>query len=91
MAKKVVRAEVYGNPPNASESSQENCCVSFQELLDRMEKRHDYYHEKPLPDDFPVDVRTGLKMGGRNIPKEDHVCLKYVLYSRKMCEGFDWA
>ena len=85
IAKKVVRAEVYGP------SDGNNCCPFFMGLLQRMEGRHQYWEDKAMPDDFPRD-HTGEVIGGKNIPKEDHVCLKYVMYARKLTEEtFDWS
>lgn len=90
MAKKVVRAEVEGGT--------EACCSCFIGLLDLMEERQNYFHscrdhggEEVLPEDFPVDSRTGRKMGGGSMPKEDHLCLKLVGYARRLVEGFDWS
>ena len=82
MAKKVVKAEVYG--------VNNDCCVYYMLLVEKMEKRHTHFETRNLPDDFPTDHRTGLKMGGRNIPKEDHVCLKYAEMGRRLLEGADW-
>ena len=84
MAKKVVRAEVYGP------SDGNNCCPYFVQLLERLENRHKYWEDKPVPDDFPRDHKTGQVFGGKNLPKEDHVCLKYAMYARKLAGGFDW-
>ena len=55
-----------------------------------MEERQKGWHLKPVPEDFPRDARTGSIIGGTNIPKEDHLCLKYAAYTRKLVEGFDW-
>jgi hypothetical protein len=82
MAKKVVKAEVYG--------SNNDCCVYYMQLVEKMEKRHTHYEHRKLPDDFPVDHRTGLQLGGKNLPKEDHVCLKYAEMGRRLLEGADW-
>ena len=87
-AKKVVRAEIYGP------SDGNDCCSYFMGLLDKFEGRHKYYESRPenMPDDFPRDRRTGLVIGGKNIPKEDHVCWRYVVYARKLVEeAFDWS
>ena len=82
MAKKVVKAEVYGVG--------NECCVYYLLLVEKMEKRHTHYEHRELPEDFPVHHRTGLQLGGRNIPKEDHVCLKYAEMGRRLVEGADW-
>jgi hypothetical protein len=43
------------------------------------------------PADFPRDAVTGMPLGGKHMPKEDHMCLKYVAYSKRLVEGFDWS
>lgn len=86
MTKKVVRAEVYGP------SDGNSCCSHFTGLLQQMEDRQKYFHGQiDLPEDFPRDPVTGVKMGGGNIPKEEHLCLKLVGCARKLVEGFDWS
>lgn len=85
MTKKVVRNEVYGP------SDGNTCCPFFLGIAQQMQDRQEYYHTKPLPDDFPKDPKTGIPMGGRHIPKEEHLCLKMVGYARKLVEGFDWS
>lgn len=87
LTKKVVRAEVYG-PAEGN-----NCCPYFMGLLEQMETRQHYYHchEEAIPDDFPKDPETGVKLGGKNIPKEEHLCLKLVGFARKVVEAFDWS
>ena len=85
LAKKVVRAEVQGA------GAGNECCVCFDGVIGVMEKRQDLWHNRPYPADFPKDSRTGLPMGGRHIPQEEHMCLKSVKYARRLMEGFDWA
>lgn len=85
LAKKVVRAEVKG-PSEGNE-----CCAYFLGVVEAMENRQHLWHQGPMPDDFPKDARTGLPMGGRNIPKEDHLCLKLAGYARKLVEVYDWS
>ncbi|KAK5168325.1 uncharacterized protein LTR77_006894 [Saxophila tyrrhenica] len=105
LAKKVVRAEVCGaddggemNP--LSESNEMNGtgggdphshCPSFLGIISKMERRQEFWHNKPMPEDFPKDHVTGLPIGGKHLPKEDHLCLKYVGYARRMVEGYDWS
>ena len=84
MAKKVILAEVYGAKHG------NDCCISFTQIVEKMEGRHQKFDHKNIPDDFPIDHTTGLKMGGRNMPKEDHLCLKFVQAGRKLMEGADW-
>ena len=84
MSKKVVRAEVHG-PTDGN-----HCCPYFMGLTDQMEERQNYFISHPMPEDFPRDHETGKPIGGPNIPKEDHVCLKFVAYARKLVEGYDW-
>ncbi|KAK3725178.1 hypothetical protein LTR37_000689 [Vermiconidia calcicola] len=81
LAKTVVRAEVFGPA----------CCPYFMGIVDSMEKRQEYWHDRPVPEDFPRDRSTGELIGGRNLPKEDHVCLKFVSYARKLVGGMDWS
>lgn len=85
MAKKVVRAEVHGP------SDGNNCCPHFMGLAKQMEDRHEFYAHRPMPEDFPRDPKTEKVMAGGNLPKEDHVCLKLVAYSRRLVEGLDWS
>ncbi|EMD00958.1 hypothetical protein BAUCODRAFT_118684 [Baudoinia panamericana UAMH 10762] len=84
MGKKVVRAEVYG--PG-------ECCPHLVGVIERMERRQMRYHESDecLPEDFPRDAETGVKLGGKCIAKEDHVCLKLCVFARRLVEGFDWS
>jgi hypothetical protein len=85
MCKKVVRAEVHGP------SDGNHCCVYYVQLIQQMEDRQNHWHnDKKMPDDFPRDAE-GRPMGGPNLPKEDHVCLKLCAYSRKLVDGFDWS
>lgn len=86
LTKKVVRAEVYG----AAEGN--NCCPHFMGILEQMESRQHYYHchDEAIPEDFPRDPDTGVKLGGRNVPKEDHLCLKLVGFARKVVASYDW-
>ena len=85
IAKKVVRAEVHGP------SEGNHCCPWFLELVGQMEKRQEYWHDKPVPEDFPRDALTGEVIGGRNMKREDHICLKYAGYARRLVGGFDWS
>ncbi len=109
LAKKVVRAEVYGTGEASGVSGASygagggqgsaggrmgeghECCPYFMGIVTQMENRQKYWHSKPMPDDFPRDFITGEKMGGANIPKEDHICLKFVAFARRLCQGFDWS
>ncbi|KAK3686985.1 hypothetical protein LTR37_019287 [Vermiconidia calcicola] len=81
LAKKVVRAEVFGPA----------CCPYFMGIVDQMERRQEFWHDRPVPEDFPRDRATGELIGGRNLPKEDHICLKFVSYARKLVGGMDWS
>jgi hypothetical protein len=85
MAKKVVRAEVYG-PQDGND-----CCVYYIQLVEKMEKRHTHFECRKLPDDFPVDHQTGMQIGGPHMKKEDHLCFKLAQMSRKVIEGADWS
>ncbi|KAK5108388.1 hypothetical protein LTR62_008344 [Meristemomyces frigidus] len=86
MCKKVVRAEVFG--PNDGNG----CCNYLIGVVERMESRQEHWHDRKGPDsaqDFPKD-KDGVAIGGSNIPREDHVCLKLCAYARKVVAGFDW-
>lgn len=86
LAKKVVRAEVYG-PHDGN-----LCCANFWALTEQMLDRQKKWHgNKEIPDDYPRDPVTGLKLGGANVPKEDHMCIKLAMYSQKLVEGSDWS
>ena len=85
MTKKVVRAEVYG-PGDGNQ-----CCPFFLGIIQQMDDRQHFYHDKEVPEDFPRDPVTGIPMGGKHMPKEDHLCLKLVGYARKLVEGYDWS
>ena len=56
-----------------------------------MQERQEFYHTRPLPEDFPKNPETGVPMGGRFVPREEHLCLKLVGYARKLVDGFDWS
>ena len=83
MAKKVVRAEVYG-PQDGN-----TCCPYLVGVIGKMESRQEHWHHQEMPLDFPRDA-DGTPIGGRHIPKEDHVCIKLCAYSRKLVEQYDW-
>lgn len=85
LAKKVVRAEVEGP------SEGNDCCAYLLGVVRAMETRQKFWHQCPVPEDFPKDARTGLPMGGNNIPKEDRLCLKLAGYARKLVEAYDWS
>ncbi len=96
LAKKVVRAEVYGPNENASTVSGDcnnthNCCVSFWEVTHLMQTRHKRWSEADVTADVPRDPATGLMIGGPNMPEEDHLCVKLARYSRKLVEAYDWS
>lgn len=84
IAKQVVKAEVYGSKEG------NECCVAYIHLVEKLEGRHQYWEGKTVPNDFPVDHSTGQVLGGRGMPKEDHLCLKYAQYGRKLVDGGDW-
>lgn len=89
MAKKVVRAEVYGSNGNGDED-----CGCFMKLVEKMENRQRRFIQgtSEPPRDFPKDSRTGGPVSGRGeVPESEHVCLKYVGYARELVEGFDWS
>ena len=102
MAKKVVRAEVYG-PTDGNE-----CCPYFLGLVTAMEKRQDSWHKMPPPTDYPKD-RNGNTMS-RSLEVDDgasnhgagsecatahgggeHLCLKMLEGTRRMVDTFDWS
>ncbi|KAK1019922.1 hypothetical protein LTR54_000566 [Friedmanniomyces endolithicus] len=84
MAKKVVRAEVLGP------SDGDVCSPYFVGVVEQMESRSEYWHHQEMPLDFPRDA-DGRPLGGKNMPKEDHVCLKLCAYSRKLIATYDWS
>lgn len=84
MAKKVVRAEVHGP------SDGNTCCPYLMGLTKQMEDRQEKWMGAPIPHDFPLDS-AGVPIGGKNIPREDHLCLKLVAYCRKLVDAFDWS
>ncbi|KAK0254726.1 hypothetical protein LTR91_021149 [Friedmanniomyces endolithicus] len=84
MAKKVVRAEVLGP------SDGDVCSPYFVGMVEQMESRSEYWHHQEMPLDFPRDA-DGRPLGGKNMPKEDHVCLKLCAYSRKLIATYDWS
>jgi hypothetical protein len=99
MAKKVVRAEVYG-PADGSDE----CSPFLLGLITQMEERQERVHRAPPSFDHPRD-RTGNAMsrtfemgGGRvggegereELGKGEHLCLKMLAGTRKMVDGLDW-
>ncbi|TKA74701.1 hypothetical protein B0A55_05090 [Friedmanniomyces simplex] len=84
MAKKVVRAEVHGP------SDGNVCCPYFVGVVEQMESRQEHWLDWEIPLDFPRDTE-GAPIGGENIPREDHVCIKLCAYSRKVIAGYDWS
>ncbi|KAK1078196.1 hypothetical protein LTR33_007440 [Friedmanniomyces endolithicus] len=84
MAKKVMRAEVLG-PSGGS-----GCGTTFIGVVQQMENRSEYWHHQEMPLDFPRDAE-GRPLGGKNMPKEDHVCLKLCACSRKLIATYDWS
>jgi hypothetical protein len=98
MAKKVVRAEVYGHPDETE------CRPYLMGLIPAMEERQDRWHQMPPPEDFPKD-REG-KPRSRKVAttsgtdsfvavnehhgESEHLCLKTLAAIRLMVEGFDW-
>ncbi|KAK0304240.1 hypothetical protein LTR01_007596 [Friedmanniomyces endolithicus] len=84
MSKKVVRAEVLG----PSEGS--GCGTTFVGVVEQMENRSEYWHHQEMPLDFPRDAE-GRPLGGKNLPKEDHLCLKLCACSRKLIATYDWS
>ncbi|KAF2484317.1 hypothetical protein BDY17DRAFT_295402 [Neohortaea acidophila] len=96
LAKKVVRAEVYGpldDAGGAGGNGEFGCCAHFLGLTRQMSDRQHRWHSADfdIPDDFPRHPVTGLKLGGKNVPKEDHICLKLANFAEKLVEGFDWS
>ena len=102
MAKKVVRAEVYG-PSDGT-----NCCAYLLGLITAMEKRQDQWHKSPPPLDFPKDSNgntmsrsftAGAGAGGHATGGEcqpahgdgEHLCLKMLEGTRRMVDTFDWS
>ncbi|KXL48080.1 hypothetical protein M433DRAFT_63440 [Acidomyces richmondensis BFW] len=84
MAKKVVRAEVHGP------SDGNTCCTYLMGLTKQMEDRQEKWMGAPIPHDFPLDS-SGVPIGGKHIPREDHLCLKLVAYCRKIIDAYDWS
>jgi hypothetical protein len=105
MAKKVVRAEVYG-PQDGSE-----CCPYLLGLISQMEMRQERTHRAPPSSmDHPRDATGSLISrtfsmgpeceGGRvgedgsthvyAHGKGEHLCLKMLAGTRRMVEGLDW-
>ncbi|KAK1074619.1 hypothetical protein LTR74_000862 [Friedmanniomyces endolithicus] len=84
MVKKVVRAEVLGP------SERSGCGTNFVGVVEQMENRSEYWHHQEMPLDFPRDA-DGRPLGGKNLPKEDHVCLKLCACSRKLIATYDWS
>ncbi|GAB7364388.1 hypothetical protein MBLNU230_g4931t1 [Neophaeotheca triangularis] len=84
MAKKVVKAEVYGP------SDGNDCCVSFVALIEQMQARQERWHSLLMPADSPKD-RQGVPIGGKHLAKEDHICLKLARYARRIVDGHDWS
>jgi len=105
MAKKVVRAEVYG-PQDGSE-----CCPHLLGLITQMEERQERVHRSPPSLDHPRDKTGSLisrtfsmgpecgsgRMGESESSnahahgKGEHLCLKMLAGTRKMVDGLDWA
>jgi hypothetical protein len=102
MAKKVVRAEVYG-PEDGNE-----CCAYFLGLVTAMEKRQDRWHHMPPPADFPKDsngnvLQRDFTPGGHGEGHgaashcatangdEEPLCVKMLAGTRRMVDGFDWS
>lgn len=101
MAKKVVRAEVYG-PEDGN-----NCCAFLLGLIERMEHRQDRWHAMPPSYDFPKDGEGNALMkairpvgsmdgsagdghGAHAGGEGEHLCLKMLAGTRRMLEAFDW-
>ena len=99
MAKKVVRAEVYGPADGSGE-----CSPFLLGLITQMEERQERMHRAPPSFDHPRD-RTGNAMsrtfemgvgrvGGEGdreeLGKGEHLCLKMLAGTRKMVDGLDW-
>lgn len=84
MAKKVIRAEVFG-PSEGNE-----CCVYYFQMVKKMENRHVQAAHMDPPPDALVDPDTGMPMGGRHMAKEDHLCLKFAVWGRKMLGTANW-
>lgn len=102
MAKKVVRAEVYG-PADGND-----CCAYFLGLVTAMEKRQDRWHQMPPPTDFPKDsdgnmMPRNLEASGNDAGhrtgsecmqaqgEAEPLCLKMLAGTRRMVDGFDWS
>jgi hypothetical protein len=102
MAKKVVRAEVYG-PSDGNE-----CCAFFLGLVKAMETRQNRWHNMPPPSDFPKDsngnrLQRDLTPGGHGVGhvagsqcvtangEEEPLCVKMLAGTRRMVDGFDWS
>lgn len=102
MAKKVVRAEVYGFSDGTS------CCAYLLGLITAMEKRQDHWHKSPPPVDFPKDsngntmsrsFEAGGGSGSHATGSEcqpahgdgEHLCLKMLEGTRRMVDTFDWS
>lgn len=86
MAKKVVRAEVYGP------SDGNTCCPFFTGLTKAMFERQSEWHQegRALPADFPRD-KEGQLIGGPRAPREDHMCMKFRDYAERLVDGLDWS
>lgn len=99
MAKKAVKAEVYG-PQDGSE-----CCPYLLGLITQMEKRQERMHKSPPSLDHPRDKTgslisrtfsmgpecgSGEGMGSNAHEKGEHLCLKMLAGTRKMVDGLDW-
>ena len=84
MVKKVVKAEVSGP------SDGNDCCGYYLQMVKKMENRHVRAANMEPPVDAPIDPDTGLKMGGKNMPKDDHICLKYAVYGKKLLGMASW-
>ena len=99
MCKKVVRAEVHG-PAEGND-----CCPYFLGITKQMEERQDRWHKSPVPGDFPRDgsgsligrVRRELRGEDQVVEecvgkdKEEPLCLRMVVFAKRLVENFDWS
>jgi hypothetical protein len=85
IAKKVVRAEVYG-PTDGN-----TCCPYFTQLTAQMEERQNRWHKLPLPKDYPKGGNAATIFRTSETKDGEHQCLKNVVFAKQLVDGFDWS